>query len=282
MAKFLMAWNREFQVQSEINPWMVGNKQQVNPIGAVTQWEQLVSTLYDCGASLSFMDVNDKSVPDIVFTANAGLVINGRVLVSNFRHQERKREQFYDFDYFTSQLFGEYKAVTVTAKHATFEGAGDALLDNKGRLFMGFGFRSSLEAKQEIELAFPEVLVRPLQLVDPRFYHLDTCFCPLEGANGETAVMYYPGAFDDYGNYVVHNCFDSDKIIELTEDEAVVFTCNAVQVKNNMVLSECSTRVEKELEKLGLKVRRTPLGEFMKSGGQAKCLTLRTDQTFSE
>lgn len=282
MAKFLMAWNREFQVQSEINPWMVGNKQQVNPLVAATQWEQLVSTLFDCGAKISFMDVNNKNVPDIVFTANAALAINKKILIANFRHQERKREQAYNFEYFSGQIFSEYQSVVVPPKHVSFEGAGDALLDNKGRLFMGFGFRSSYGAKQEIEVAFPEVLVRPLQLIDPRFYHLDTCFCPLEGANGETAVMYYPGAFDEYCNYVIHNCFDSDKIIELTEDEACVFTCNAVQVDQNIVLSECSTRVETELGKLGLKVRRTPLGEFMKSGGQAKCLTLRLDQTFTQ
>jgi len=280
MAKFLMAWNREFQVQSEINPWMVGNKQQVNPIVAATQWEQLVSTLYDCGAQISFMNFADKSIPDIVFTANAAVVVNKKVLIANFRHPERKREQGYNFNHFSNGMLLEYKAITVPQKHISFEGAGDALLDNKGRLFMGFGFRSTLGAKQELELAFPEVLVRPLQLVDPRFYHLDTCFCPLEGANGETAVMYYPGAFDEYGNYVIHNCFDN--IIELTEDEATVFTCNAVQVKQNIVLSECSQRVENELSKFGLKVRRTPLSEFMKSGGQAKCLTLRIDQMFSE
>lgn len=280
MAKFLMAWNREFQVQSEINPWMVGNKQQVNPIVAATQWEQLVSTLYDCGAKISFMNVNDRRVPDIVFTANAAVVINKKAVLANFRHPERKPELVYNFDYFSGNLLTDYKSVATPPKHVSFEGAGDALLDNKGRLFMGFGFRSSLGAKYELETAFPEVLVRPLQLVDPRFYHLDTCFCPLEGANGETAVMYYPGAFDEYGNYVIHNCFDD--IIELTEDEAKVFTCNAVQVDQNMVLSECSTRVEDRLAKLGLKVRRTPLSEFMKSGGQAKCLTLRIDQTFSE
>jgi N-dimethylarginine dimethylaminohydrolase len=176
----------------------------------------------------------------LVFTANAGCVRRQVFVPSNFRHPERQRETPVFVQWFASQGW----QVQPLGVDASFEGAGDALFCGK-LLFAGYLNRSDVASHAALGEAFAcEVL--SLELVDPRFYHLDTCFCPL--APGQ--AIYYPAAFDDYGRKVLAE--NVSTLVAVEEDEAAKFACNAVVVG-------------------------TPLGEFLKSGGSAKCLTLRLD-----
>ena len=149
------------------------------------------------------------------------------------------------------------------------EGAGDALFCGD-TLFAGYRFRSDVRSHQWVaETLGVEVL--PMELVDPRYYHLDTCFCPL--AEGE--AIYHPGAFDDYGRSVLQSRIA--RLIEVAPEEAVSFSCNAVVIGRNVILNDGAPKLSKPLEQSGYTVHPLRLTEFIKAGGSAKCLTLRLD-----
>ncbi len=115
------------------------------------------------------------------------------------------------------------------------------------------------------------VQVLPLELVDPRFYHLDTCFCPL----APDLALYYPGAFDEYGRSVLRDRIP--RLIEVVAEEAISFSCNAVVVGKAVILNDGAPKLAEELAASGFDVRPLGFSEFIKSGGSAKCLTLRVD-----
>ncbi len=204
-------------------------------------------------------------LPDLVFTANAGVVFHNLVLVSRFRHGVRQGE---------SPLFDAwFRAHGFEVEHLPeglyFEGAGDALFCGDA-LFAGYRVRSDAKAQQWVgDRLGVEVL--PLELVDPRFYHLDTCFCPLN----ESAAIYFPGAFDEYGRSVLEARVP--RLIEVSADEAATFSCNAVVVGRSVVLNAGASGLQESLKRAGFSVHPLPLTEFIKSGGSAKCLTLRLD-----
>ncbi|RYE93574.1 MAG: nitrate reductase, partial [Oxalobacteraceae bacterium] len=184
--RFLMCAPRHFEVAYVINPWMEGNIARGSNPAATAQWQALLALLrryadVDCISA-------EPGVPDLVFTANAGLVLGRQVLLSAFRHAERQPEEAYFSRWFSRHGF---EVLTLPAG-VYFEGAGDALFDRRlPILWMGHGHRTDEAAAAFIASLF-DVDVVPLQLVDPHFYHLDTCLCPLEGG----ALLYYPDAFD--------------------------------------------------------------------------------------
>ena len=150
-----------------------------------------------------------------------------------------------------------------------FEGAGDAQFCGE-TLFAGYRFRSDVRSHQWVgERLGVEVL--PLELVDPRFYHLDTCFCPL----APDWALYYPGALDEYGRSVLRDRIPN--LIEVAAEEAISFSCNAVVVGKTVVLNQGAPKLAETLEQAGYAVRPLEFSEFIKSGGSAKCLTLRID-----
>jgi N-dimethylarginine dimethylaminohydrolase len=152
-----------------------------------------------------------------------------------------------------------------------FEGAGD-LLGFPECWFGGYRQRSDIRAFPVLSERFHREII-PLELVDTRFYHLDTCFCPLSG--GE--LLYYPFAFDRYGQTAIAERIPNEHRVSVPEDEALRFACNAVCVGKHVVLpSECPT-TERLLQDRGYQTHSIPLDEFMKSGGSAKCLTLALD-----
>ncbi|MFO0956878.1 MAG: arginine deiminase-related protein [Isosphaeraceae bacterium] len=137
-------------------------------------------------------------------------------------------------------------------------------------LFAGYRFLVRCRSHQWVGERLG-VQVLPMELVDPRFYHLDTCFCPL--ADGE--AIYYPGAFDDYGREVLRQ--NIRHLIEVSAEESVSFSCNAVVVGRTVVLNDGAPKLARALRWRGYEVRPLALTEFIKSGGSAKCLTLRLD-----
>jgi N-dimethylarginine dimethylaminohydrolase len=261
--RILMCPPDYFGIEYEINPWM--NRQvATDPSSSASQWRTLHDQLVALGAEVETIEPV-AGLPDLVFTANAGLVFQNQFVVSKFRFGVRQGEE----PYFERWARGHGFSVLTLPPGHHFEGAGDALFCGE-TLFAGYRFRSDVRSHQWIaERLGVEAL--PLELVDPRFYHLDTCFCPL--AEGE--ALYYPGAFDDYGRSVLEARLTSR--IEVSAEEAVGFSCNAVVVGRHVVLNEGVPKLSRALERAGYTVHPVRLTEFIKSGGSAKCLTLRID-----
>jgi N-dimethylarginine dimethylaminohydrolase len=192
-------------------------------------------------------------------------MFENRFFSSRFRHAVRAREEPHFDRWFAEHGF----VVEHLPEDMYFEGAGDALFCGR-TLFAGYRIRSDVRGHQEIGKAIGRQVL-PLELVDPRFYHLDTCFCPL--APGE--AIYFPTAFDAYGRKVLEAQIPT--LVPVEEAEATRFGCNAVIVGKIVVLNTGCPCLSAELEKLGYQIRATELDEFIKAGGSAKCLTLRLD-----
>ncbi len=151
-----------------------------------------------------------------------------------------------------------------------FEGAGDALHDEARDLFwVGHGFRSHKDIAPFLEARFATRAVS-LGLADPRFYHLDTCLCPLPGG----FLMYFPQAFDAESREAIEAIVPEAQRICVSEADARHFCCNAVALDDRIILNHASPALRDRLAGAGLSVELTPLSQFMKAGGAAKCLTL--------
>jgi len=252
-----------FGIEYEINPWM-NRQRQADHAAAKEQWRALHAILLETGARISLVDPV-LGLPDLVFTANAALVYRQRAILSHFRHEQRQREEPYFRQWLTDHGF----QVDDAPAGMFFEGAGDALFCGD-TLFAGYRIRSDARGHQEIGASLG-CRVIPLELVNPYYYHLDTCFCPL--APGVAA--WYPAAFDDYGQRVIRELIDD--LIEVETLEAESFACNAVVVGKAVVTNTGCPGFHAALQSRGFRAIATPLGEFTKAGGSAKCLTLRLD-----
>ncbi|MCE2717514.1 MAG: TIGR00300 family protein [Dolichospermum sp.] len=270
--RFLMCAPDHYDVDYVINPWMEGNIHKSSRDRAVEQWNKLYNVIKD--HAIVDLVAPEKGWPDMVFSANAGLVLGENVVLSRFLHKERQGEEPYFQQWFAENGFKVY----TLPKDLPFEGAGDALLDREGRwLWAGYGFRSELDSHPFLA-KWLDIEVISLRLMDERFYHLDTCFCPL--ANGY--LLYYPGAFDSYSNRVIEMRVAPEKRIAIMEADAVNFACNAVNVDSIVIMNKASDGLKSRLAEVGFQVIETPLTEFLKAGGAAKCLTLRVTEPVRE
>ncbi|MCM1984301.1 bifunctional arginine dihydrolase/ornithine cyclodeaminase [Lyngbya confervoides] len=266
--RILMCPPHHYDVDYVINPWMEGNIHRSSRDKAEAQWDRLYQTL----KTLAVVDLVQPQPgwPDMVFTANAGLVLSDAVVLSRFFHPERQGEEPYFQQWFADQGF----TVHTLPKSLPFEGAGDALLDRGGQwLWAGYGFRSELDSHPYLA-QWLDVEVLSLRLVDQRFYHLDTCFCPLT----DGYLLYYPPAFDTYSNRLIELRVPAEKRIPLSEVDAINFACNAVNVDQTVVMNCASDDLKQTLGDRGFTVIETPLTEFLKAGGAAKCLTLKVTE----
>ena len=256
-----------YTIAYEINPWM-SLKRQANRARARSQWQALYRFLtHELGARVQLLPPH-PGVPDLVFTANAGLVAGRTLIRSNFRYPERRREEPIVERYFTRKGF----RVVRLDRRFNFEGEGDALWMN-GSLVFGFRFRSDAPAHEELARLL-NARVLPVELVDRRFYHLDTCFCPLDS---ETA-LWFPKAFDRYGRRVIEHL--AEDLVSVSEQDAKRFACNAIAAGRSLVLQEgFSTRLRRQLERRGFRLYALDLSEFLKAGGSAKCLVLRLNRS---
>lgn len=267
--RFMMCAPDHYDVDYVINPWMEGNIHKSSRDRAVEQWQKLHSILAD-HATVDLIQPQ-KGVPDLVFTANAGLVLEKTAVLSRFFHKERQGEEPYFQQWFEENGF----TVHVLPKDLPFEGAGDALLDREGRwLWAGYGFRSELDSHAYLA-KWLDIEVLSLRLMDERFYHLDTCFCPLT----DGYLLYYPPAFDSYSNRRIEMHVPSEKRIAVDEPDAVNFACNAVNIDKLIVMNKASDALKEQLADAGFRIIETPLTEFLKAGGAAKCLTLRSTES---
>lgn len=263
--RILMCAPQHYDVDYVINPWMEGNIHRSSRDRAQEQW----TSLYHILKQHSAVELVDPQPgwPDMVFTANAGLVLDNTVVLSRFFHPERQGEEPHFQRWFEDQCYTVHRL----PKSLPFEGAGDALLDRAGGLlWAGYGFRSELDSHPYLA-RWLDVEVLSLRLIDRRFYHLDTCFCPL--SNGD--LLYYPAAFDTYSNHLIEQRIPIEKRMPVDEVDAVNFACNTVNVGHTIILNSASEGLKQTLAARGFTVVETPLTEFLKAGGAAKCLTLR-------
>ncbi len=191
-------------------------------------------------------------------------------MLSNFRCPERQPEA----EHYAQWLSQDGFTLSYLPSNVFFEGAGDALFDRgKSLLWFGHGFRSDIAAKPYLE-RITGVEVQPLRLLDPRFYHLDTCFCPLKAG----FLLYYPGAFDEASKAAIEARIPLSRRLALPESDAIDFACNAVNVDGKVVLNNLSAEPTEWLAERGFEVMKTHMHEFMKAGGSTKCLSLRLNE----
>lgn len=262
-AEVLMCPPTHFDVRYAINPWMQPAGVPVDRRRALEQWNGLVRTLGRY-VRVSLVEAQPDQA-DMCFTANAGLVHGNAYVGSRFRHDERRGEEAHFDDWFAAHGY----ACKRLPDDVVFEGAGDALCDTDGRIWMGYGQRSSLGAAQALRDAL-SVEVVALRLVDPRFYHLDTCFCPLRAGG----VVYFPGAFSPQSLATIETRFAPSERIAVSEDDATALACNIVDLDRVVVLNRAGAMLRSRLARRGLGVHEVDLSEFIKSGGAAKCLVL--------
>jgi len=265
---FLMCPPKLYDVNYVINPWMEGNLHRSSREHAAAQWEQLHASLSQI-AHVLLVEPQPGS-PDMVFTANAGLVRDGIVALSSFHHAERQGEEPHFRKWFADSGF----SIREIPRDTPFEGEGDALFEADGtRLWAGHGLRTRAASHRYLTQTW-DIEVLSLGLIDPRFYHLDTCFCPL--SNGD--LMYYPPAFDELSRALIEAHYPASNRIAVGETDALRFACNAVNVGPNILLNEISPQLSADLESRGFNVIQVKLSEFLKAGGAAKCLVLRLSE----
>lgn len=264
MTKILVCDPTHYGIEYSINPWMSVQNQADREL-AVRQWHYLVKILREIGVDVLSMQ-GQPSLPDLVFTANAGLVFTdtNQVVLSNFKYPERRAEKDHYKKWFEENGF----EVLEFSSQLHFEGAGDALFDDS-ILYMGYGFRSDYEC---ITHSFWNSIWKGrtnyVELVDPYFYHLDTCFCPLQN----DYALIWPGAFDED---TLANEFDELELLKVPEEDARKFACNAISVGNQVVIPSGCEATKSLLVNAGFEVFDTDMSEFIKAGGACKCLTLR-------
>jgi N-dimethylarginine dimethylaminohydrolase len=275
--RFLMCPPRHFAVTYSINPWMDpkawADGGDALHAAAARQWAALRRALATHGAAIETI-APAPGLPDLVFTANAAVVLDGKALLARFRHAERQGEQpLFQAGFHALERRGLIEAVAAVPQGVALEGAGDCIWDARRRLFwMGCGFRSDRAAAAVVERQF-DVRCVPLTLADPSFYHLDTALCALPCG----AVIYHPGAFTPDALAALHAEVAPTDRVALEGADAARFAANAVCFGRVIVLSSASMALRRALKSRGYTVVATPLTAFQKSGGSACCLTLRLD-----
>jgi N-dimethylarginine dimethylaminohydrolase len=252
-----------YGIEYEINPWMSRSRAS-DDVRARAQWKALFDLLGSLGADVPLLPPV-KGLPDLVFTANAALIWHEVAFLARFRHAARQGETPCDDAWFRENGF----QTRTLPEGLDFEGAGDALFCGQ-TLFGGYLIRSDAAALQWLaaQIGCPAI---PLQLVDDRYYHLDTCFCPLS----QDAAIWFPPAFDEYGRKTLVEHVPT--LVAVSPEEAARFACNAVVIGRHVVVNTGCPSLEADLKQLGFVPHSTELGEFIKAGGSAKCLTLRMD-----
>jgi len=256
---YLMCRPTHFTVDYSINPWMDPTKP-TDTDNAIAQWEQLHALFLELGHTVEVIEPV-PGLPDMVFAANGATVVDGRALVARFRHQQRQDETPAYVEWFRSRGYQ-----VVHQAEFTNEGEGDYLVVGE-RILAGTGFRTDRRAHAEAE----RVLGRPvvtLELVDPRYYHLDTALAVLS----ETEIMYHPGAFSAESRRTLQQLYP--EAVLATPEDAAVFGMNAVSDGRRVVLPEAAVDLAERLRARGFEPIGIDVSEMLKAGGSVKCCTL--------
>jgi len=262
---FLMCSPEWFEVDYVINPWMAGNLHRSSRDASFAQWKGLYAALREV-AEVKLLHPRPGS-PDMTFVAHGAVVNLGVAALSSFVHVQRQAEE----QHLRAWLEEAGFAIRETPRETAFEGEGDAMFDPLGRmLWLAHGVRTCQYSHRHVGAAWPAEITS-LHLVDPRFYHLDTCFAPLSGGH----LLYYPGAFDAASLRLIEDAYPPRMRIAVDEAEAAHFGCNVLNVGRYILMHQYHGTVARRLRSVGYGVTELPLGEFLKGGGAAKSLVLR-------
>jgi N-dimethylarginine dimethylaminohydrolase len=249
-----------FAIEYEINAWMHQNNPVVTAL-AQQQWQSL-RQIYTKQLGWDVQTIKPQlGLPDMVFATDCCLIINHKVLLSNFRYPERQPETQHYEKWFREHGFNHIKQ----ARHC-FEGGGDNLICGS-KILSGHGFRSAIEAHAEIRKYFDREVIS-LRLIDPQYFHLDTAVAVL---NANT-IAFFPGALDEPSQKRLTATVPN--IIEATAEEAAGFGLNVVSDGQTIIASNAIPSLLQKYQAAGFSVIGTPILEFRKAGGGVKCLTL--------
>lgn len=262
---YLMCPPQWFDVDYVINPWMAGNLHRPSRDRAFMQWRLLFDELRRY-ADLRVLPA-ERGCPDMTFLGHTGLVQHGIAAVSSFAHSQRQAEEGHLRRWLEETGF----LLWDTPREITFEGGGDAIFDETGQtLWAAHGNRTCESSHQHLAAAW-HVPVQSLHLIDPRFYHLDTCFAPLQGG----FVLYYPEAFDGPSQARIEAAYAPEYRLIVTEAEAIQFACNVLAVGRNIFMGDVQGSVAERLGAAGFRVHSCPMSEFRCGGGSVGSLALR-------
>ena len=247
-----------FAVEYAINPWM-DTSTSVDTHAALNQWETLRQTYKELGHTVELIEPV-AGLPDMVYAANGGLLVNGKAVVARFAYPQRAGESAAYAEWMTRH---GYRAVET--RHVN-EGQGDLLVVGS-IILAGYGFRTERQAHDEISASL-QMPVFSLELVDPRFYHLDTALAVLD----DTTIAYYPPAFTDESRARLLELFPD--AIEVATADAYVLGLNVVSDGLNVVLPAAATGFAEQLREAGFRPIGIDLSELLKGGGSVKCCTL--------
>lgn len=266
LSKVLLCSPTHFTVSYTINPWMKPGT--VDKNRAVRQWHQLVEVYETLGAKVAVID-QQEGLPDMVFAADQGVIVDNTVIASNFRYQQRQGEQEAYRWWFKKQRYN----IEVLPKDAIFEGHGECLFF-QDYLFVGVGFRANKQACGYLQ----ELLNMPviaLELVHPAFYHLDTCLFILN----ETTAFYYPKAFSFSSRKLLKKYIP--QLLPFSDEEAHSFAANSVVTDHHVVLPKGIPTFEDKLITYGYTPVEVEVSEFLKAGGGMHCLTGILEETYA-
>ena len=268
-ATYLMCPPQWYDVDYVINPWMAGNIHRPSRDAAFTQWNSLYRSLQRV-ADVRLLPAQ-PGAPDMVFVAHGAVVQHGIAAISSFAHAQRQAEEKHMRDWMRQHGF----LIWETPRETPFEGEGDVLFDAAGGpLWAGHGSRTCLQSHRHVADAW-HASVASLHLVDPRFYHLDTCFAPLAGGY----LLYFPEAFDSAALACIEAAYPASRRIAVTEAEATRFACNVLNIGPSIWMSEVRSGLASRLRSLGFNVTELDLSEFLRGGASAKSLALRISDT---
>nr|WP_089018459.1 dimethylargininase [Micromonospora coriariae] len=248
-----------FAVEYAINPWM----DVTTPVDrelAVKQWDRLRETLVGLGHEVHLLTA-ERGLPDMVYAANGGFVVDGSVYGARFKHEQRAAEAALHHAFYESQGW------RFIAPSETNEGEGDFAYvpeAHGGLILAGHGFRTEIPAHAEAQEALGRPVVS-LRLIDPRFYHLDVALAAIDDAN----IVYFPGAFSAASQRVLTQLFPDAVIAD--DEDAMAFGLNLVSDGANVVLNSEATRLAGKLKAAGYTPVPVELAELKKGGGSVKC-----------
>ncbi|MFZ8755966.1 dimethylargininase [Microbacterium sp. HMH0099] len=265
--RYLMCRPEHFTVSYSINPWMEPSRPTDTNL-ALKQWQSLYDTYVELRHEIELIDPVE-GLPDMVYTANGGFVIDGVAYGPKFRFRERAAEAPAFIDWFAANGFEVAEPVEVN------EGEGDFLLVGD-TILAGTGFRSTGDSHREVGEVFSREVVS-LTLTDPRFYHLDTAIAvldPVEGPGGvESAnIAYLPTAFDERSQAVLRERYP--EAIRVSDADGSVFGLNSASDGKNVIISPRAVGFEAQLRERGYTPVMVDLSELLLGGGGIKCCTL--------
>ena len=251
-----------YDIEYSINPWM-HIEEKVNKKDVLSEYKEL-KKLYD-KLQIPYDELTPTNgLPDQVYTTDTGVPVGKIFIKSNFRYGQRKPESAVSAAYFEKKGYAVYNLPPTVS----FEGQGD-LVRADHTYFMGWGQRTSYEAEDFLIHALQKEVVT-LQLTNPNFFHLDTCFAPLS----QNIAIYYPGAFTDEGKQTLDEYFED--LIAVYRNDANAFACNVIKIDNHILVNKnISDNLKKTLENYGFTVHGLKMTEYLKGGGSVKCVSLQ-------